>query len=437
MSRKSAPPRRGLLRHGPDVCRARQESERAERERQYVRACVRARARSHAPRKGGGQAGGGQGGGTARPSPATARRTALSQRRRGGRPTPAARGRERSERGAVEGARGPVPRTTGPRRRARGERATRQPGQTRREAATRQITTAGRGPRTATRTRPSERGRRAARDGGAPRAQQRNDATAAGRRQATERGRGGPREATRDPPLPSPPLTEPGEAERDGQAAAEAEARRPHPRAARRGGERRGGGGGARQAGGRRGANREVDSREFLARRERTEGKNRTGGGGDKASRFVAPRTTRGPTAREAPPQTHGRSRGNPGNADWLFLPRHRQPSSQPRGGARRPPPPTGRRPPPLTPQREDLESSPRFLLPGARGPKHTQHTPGRRHRARPESTPGPGTPPTPTPPPEVGGWGRGATPVRQEAGSRGAAGKTTTREGGAVARRR
>lgn len=55
MSRKSAPPRRGLLRHGPDVCRARQESERAERERQYVRACVRAEPRAAQGRRAGGR----------------------------------------------------------------------------------------------------------------------------------------------------------------------------------------------------------------------------------------------------------------------------------------------------------------------------------------------------------------------------------------------
>lgn len=250
-----------------------------------MRACVRARARgdTRRARARGGQ--GDKGGGTAKPSPATARRTALPNGGPGGRPT--ARGpRTRAQQASAatwRGRAGPSPRRTGPRRRARGSARRGNPG--------RRIEKPRRGNHDGW-PGPGRQLVRALPNGAAAHSEGRGhlapDNATTPRRRGGGGGRHGagaaedPREATRDRqarPTPLTPLTEPGKAERDGRAAAAAaaeETRRPPPP---RGSEARGRGAAAtaREAGGAPGATARLSRGRFsLGEKERKE---RTGPG--------------------------------------------------------------------------------------------------------------------------------------------------------------
>lgn len=328
MSRKSAPPRRVSSDTGR-TCAERGRSERAS-----ARAHGATRARAAGGKKGRWRHG------TKQPGHGGP----LSQRRRGGRSPPAPEGRGRSARGAVEGARA-VPRGRAPDG-GRGERATRRPGRrvesrdTRTHATERArtaATTAGRAPERQLGRALSERGR-AARE--RPLAPTRNDAAAAaaGRRRRARSGEPRrTREATRDRGA-RPPRRRRGKADTTGQADKAEETRRPPPGSEARRGERRGGDGlwGGRGTG----ATARRKSRTLRwARKNRREGQDREG------ESFRRIGTTRGLTVREAPPQAHGRSRGNPRNADWLLPARN---NLQPTSRRCQAPPPTGRRPPRL-----------------------------------------------------------------------------------------
>lgn len=341
MSRKSAPPRRVSSDTGR-TCAERGRSERAS-ERASVRARTEPRAQGRrAARRGGGVRHGNQArhGGP------------LPNGGRGGRSPPAPEGRGRSARAAPWRGRGP----------SRGGRAPMAgAGSARRGARARRVESRD------TRTHATERGRQSrrlagdpngnsgapfpngarARRGTDPRAphattpQRRGGGGGGGGHGAESRGGPGRRHATAGR---GPPRDGVGQGGHDGQADKAEETRRPPPGSEARGGKAR-----RRRPEGRAGhrGHREVQVEDISlgARKNGREGQDRE----SESVRRIG--TTRGLTAREAPPQAHGRSRGNPRNADWLS-PARKQPSTNlaevPGPAAHRP------RPPPLTPGRQE-----------------------------------------------------------------------------------
>lgn len=232
----------------------------------------------------------------------------------------------------------------------------------------------------------------AARRGTAPRAQH---ATTPQRRGGGGHGaesRGGP--GRRHATAGRGPRDGVGQGVRDGGD----EARRPPPGQRGAGGWGRRGGDGLRGGRGTGATARWSRGPFSLGEKER---KGRTRPGSESVRRIG---TTRGLTAREAPPQAHGRSRGNPRNADWLFPPETT--FNRPRGGARpRRPPAAATASDPRAPR------GPRVLPPFFSRAHAAQQTPAPddKHRAPREHSlfaQGRHQPP----PPEVGGGPRGDT---------------------------